>query len=65
MRWACHGACTGEMRNTHKILAGRSDGKRPLESCMFRWDDNIRTDIKKTGWEGVNWIYLAQDSDQW
>jgi hypothetical protein len=24
---------------------------------------NIRTDLGKIGWEGVNWIRLPQDSD--
>jgi hypothetical protein len=22
-------------------------------------------DLKETEWEGVNWIHLAQDRDQW
>jgi len=27
--------------------------------------DNIRMDLRKMGWEGVDWIHLAQDRDQW
>jgi hypothetical protein len=30
-----------------------------------RWEDNIRTDLKEIGWEGVEWILLTQDWDQW
>jgi len=26
-------------------------------------EDNIRMDVKEIGWEGVEWIYLAQDRD--
>jgi hypothetical protein len=26
--------------------------------------DNIKMDLKEIGWEGVDWIYLAQDSDR-
>jgi len=26
---------------------------------------NIRTDLREIEWEGVDWMYLAQDSDQW
>jgi hypothetical protein len=26
--------------------------------------DNIRMDLYETGWEGVDWIRLAQDRDQ-
>jgi hypothetical protein len=29
------------------------------------WEDNIRVDVKEIGWEGVEWIHLAQDRDQW
>jgi hypothetical protein len=25
----------------------------------------IRMDLRETDWEGVNWIHLAQDRDQW
>jgi hypothetical protein len=27
--------------------------------------DNIRIDVRETGWKGVDWIHLAQDGDQW
>jgi hypothetical protein len=26
--------------------------------------DNIKIDLKEIGWDGMNWIYLAQDRDQ-
>jgi hypothetical protein len=26
---------------------------------------NIRMDLRETGWEGLDWMYLAQDRDQW
>jgi hypothetical protein len=29
------------------------------------WDDNIRIDLRETGWEGVDWMHLTQDRDQW
>jgi hypothetical protein len=29
------------------------------------WEDNIRMDLMERGWEGVDWIHLAQDRDQW
>jgi hypothetical protein len=29
------------------------------------WEDNIRILPGEIGWEGVNWIHLAQDRDQW
>jgi hypothetical protein len=30
-----------------------------------RWKDNIRIDLMEIEWEGMNWIQLAQDKDQW
>jgi hypothetical protein len=27
-----------------------------------RWEDNIKMGLR---WDGVYWIYLAQDKDQW
>jgi hypothetical protein len=30
-----------------------------------RWEDNNRMDLRETGWDGVDWIHLAQDRDQW
>jgi len=50
----------GEMRNAYKILVGKAEGKRPLENRL----DDIRMDLGETGWEGVDWLHLAQDRDQ-
>jgi hypothetical protein len=27
--------------------------------------DEIKMDLKQLDWEGVDWIHLAQDRDQW
>jgi hypothetical protein len=27
--------------------------------------DNINIDLKEIGWDGMDWIDLAQDRDQW
>jgi len=26
--------------------------------------DNIKMDLAKVGWEGMDWIYLAEDRDR-
>jgi len=31
---------------------------------MNRWEDNITMGLKETGCKDVDWIHLAQDSDQ-
>jgi hypothetical protein len=64
-RWIVPVASKGEMRNAYRILTGIPEGKRPLERSRRGWEDNIRTDPREMGWEGVEWIHLAQDRDQW
>jgi hypothetical protein len=27
--------------------------------------DNIKMDVNEIGWDGMDWIDLAQDRDQW
>jgi hypothetical protein len=27
--------------------------------------DNIEMDLRKVGWDGMDWIDLVQDGDQW
>jgi hypothetical protein len=27
--------------------------------------DNIKMDLRDIGWDGVDWIDMAQDRDQW
>jgi hypothetical protein len=54
----------GDMKNAHNILVGKSEGRRPLERTRPRYEDNIRMYFRDIGWEGVDWMHLAQDRDQ-
>jgi hypothetical protein len=29
------------------------------------WEDNIKIDLRESGWSGMDWIDLAEDRDQW
>jgi hypothetical protein len=29
------------------------------------WVDNIKMDLREIGWDGVDWIDMAQARDQW
>jgi hypothetical protein len=49
----------GYMRNSYKILVGKTEVKRRLRRPRRRWEDNIRTDLRGIGWEGVDWIQMA------
>jgi hypothetical protein len=55
----------GETRNTYRILVGKPEGKRPVGRPRRRWMDNIKTYLREIGWDGVDWIDLAQDRVQW
>jgi hypothetical protein len=37
----------------------------PLGRPRRRWVDNIKMDLREIGWDGVDWIELAQNRDQW
>jgi hypothetical protein len=60
-------ACStnGEKRNACRILVGNPEGKRPLGRPRRRWVDNIKMNLREIGWDGADWIDLAQDRDQW
>jgi hypothetical protein len=60
-------ACSpnGEKRNAYRILMGKPEGKRPLVRPKRKWVDNIEMDLRKIGWDGMDWIDLAQDRGQW
>jgi hypothetical protein len=44
---------------------GMPEGKRPLGRPRRRWANNIKMDLREIGWDGVDWIDMAQDRDQW
>jgi hypothetical protein len=54
-----------DMRNAYRILVGKPDGKKPVGRRRRKCEDNIKMDLREIGWEGVDWIHLAQDTDQW
>jgi hypothetical protein len=65
MRWVGHVAHMGEGIGVYRVLVGRPRGNRPLGRPRCRWEDNIRLDLRETGINGVNWIWLAQDRVWW
>jgi hypothetical protein len=52
------------MRKAYKTLGRKLEGKRSLGRPGLRNKYNIRTNFRETGWEGVDWMHLAQDRDQ-
>jgi hypothetical protein len=43
---------------------GKPEGKRPLGRPRRRWVDDVKMYLGDIGWDGMDWIDLAQDRDQ-
>jgi hypothetical protein len=44
---------------------GRPEGKRPIGRPRRRSEDNIKMELREIRWDGMGWIDLAQNRDQW
>jgi len=64
MRWAGHVARMGDRRVVHRVLVGKSEGKRPLGRLRCRWKENIKMDLQEVGCGGMDWIELAHHRDR-
>ena len=60
MGWAC-GAYGG---GVHRVLVGKSEGKRPLVRPRCRWEDNIKMNLQEVGGSCGDWMELAQDRER-
>jgi hypothetical protein len=48
-------------RGMHVGYWWESQKERPRR----RWVNNIKMDLREVGWDGMDWIDLAQDRDRW
>jgi transposase len=64
MRLAGYAARMGELGNAYRILVRKPEGKRPLGRPRRRRVDNSEMYLRDIGWDGTDWIDLAQDRDQ-
>jgi hypothetical protein len=55
----------GEKSYAHRILVGKPEGKTPLGRPRRRWVNNIKMDLRNIGWNGMDWIDVSGDRDQW
>jgi hypothetical protein len=54
----------GTKRNSYNILVKRPEGKRPVGRLRRGWVNNIKLDHRGMGWDGMDWIDLAQNRDE-
>jgi hypothetical protein len=64
IRKAGHVARKGRMRNAYKIFVGKPREKTQLGGLRRIWEDNIRMDLGKIVWAGMDWMYLAVNREQ-
>ena len=64
IRWAGHVARMGDGRGVYRVLVGKPEGKRTLGRPRYRWEDNIKMDLREVG-GGGDWMELAQYRDRW
>jgi hypothetical protein len=63
VRWDGDGT---EPAGDHTFFYGKgNEEKRSLGRPRRRLVDNIKIYLRKIGWGDVDWIYMAQDRDQW
>jgi hypothetical protein len=55
----------GEKRNAYRILMGKLEGKRPLGRPRRMRVGNIKINLREIGCDGMDWIDLDENSDQW
>jgi hypothetical protein len=49
----------------YKVLVRKPKETATCVTHTDRWEDNITMDLKGIRWDGMNWIHLAQNTDQW
>jgi hypothetical protein len=52
----------GELRNACYIVE-KPERTRPLGRPRHEGKGSIRMDLRELGWEGMDWMHLAPDSD--
>jgi hypothetical protein len=55
----------GDRRGVYRFLKETPEGNRPLGIPRREWKNNIKMDLQEVGCGGMDWIYLAQDTDRW
>jgi hypothetical protein len=54
----------GERRGMYRVLLGKSEGKSPIGSPRYRWEDNFKMNLQEVGWRAwtaLNWLR----TDRW
>jgi hypothetical protein len=55
----------GVEKNACRLLVGTPEGKRPLGRPRHKGVNKVKIYLGNKRWDGVDWIGLAQDTDEW
>jgi hypothetical protein len=55
----------GERKGAYRVLVEKPEGNSPLWRPRRGWEDNIKMDLQKVGYWGMDCINLAQGRDRW
>jgi hypothetical protein len=58
IRWAGHVTQVGERRAAYRVLVWKPEGRRQLGRPRYRWEYNIKTNIKSVvrAWTELTWL---------
>jgi hypothetical protein len=51
--------------SVYGVWVGKPEGKSALGRPRHRWKNNIKKNLQEVGYEGMDWIEVAQDRDSW
>jgi hypothetical protein len=61
--------CGGEEKNSEPplIIEIQNPDRPSRGQSLYRlsYPDSVRMDLREMKWEGMNWMHLARDRDQW
>jgi hypothetical protein len=61
---AC-GTCREQRSMYRASVGGETRNKEPFVRYRHSWVDNMKIAVKEVDWEDLDWIYLAENRDQW
>ena len=63
--WKGNVVCLREKINSHRVLVGESEGRRPLGRFRGRLEYNIEMDLKDLGWDSMDEFDQTEDMGRW
>jgi hypothetical protein len=54
----------GKKRNAYKVLVRKLEGNRQLGRPRRTWQNDIKMNLRETGWVGMDWIRTTRDRGQ-